>query len=275
MALSALEKFFLPPAIASVAVFSAMTVPLGMVGDKLIDIRLEQEPFFSGRVREGAISYVIGATAISIGAGISVAALCGWRHSSRKSAKFEQYVSALEKNLQEKELLLSEFKQSETRLQNTGLKGFLDEEIPFEAAVSANTFPQPISQPVVAQTPAPIYEPVTVNTHSSSTKEDARHPVTSVTAASAFASAQTFLGYVPKHTNNDQEVTVNKEANKTPVNPAEFEELQKQLRDMMLHMQAMEKNLQLTPQVKSAEPKSAEKFSVYYENPNAEALMIR
>ncbi|MDJ0795745.1 MAG: hypothetical protein QNJ51_02720 [Calothrix sp. MO_167.B12] len=246
MAISALQKFFIPPVFASLAAFSAMTVPLGLLGDKLIEIKLEQEPFFHGRLREGAIGYVIGATVISLGAGISVAAMGGWRNSARKSVKFEQQLSNLEKHLQEKEELLKELKLSESRLQISGLSGFLDDEVPFNSGLNPK---DTVSQPVEATTPAQLYQsPVTPSSVDG---------ISSISSPNAFKSpSQEFIGYTPTASNTDP-----------AAKHIELEELQKQFQQMMLQMQAMQHNLQPQPRVKQNEEET-EKFKVYYDTPN-------
>lgn len=254
MSLSGLQKFFIPPVLASAAVFSALTIPLAALGDNQIGIKIQEEPFFSGKLRDIATPYVVFATAISLGAGLSAAAVCGWRHSSKKSVEIEQQVSTLEQHLQEKEELLKELKLSEPRLQVSGLTTFLDDEVLFEQTIS-------LPQPVVAQTPAQVYHaPVNPVPHPA-TKKNTNEGA--IAAASAFASAQTFRAYAQKNTN----------INKTSVTPSEFEELQKQLREMMLQMQAMQSSLQLTPQATNAE-ETTDKFKIYYNSPNTNEVRL-
>ncbi len=266
MSLSALTKFFLPPAIASIAVFSAMTIPLAVLGDKQIGIKFQEEPFFSGRLRDIATPYVVFVTALCLGAGISATAVCGWRNSSQKGAEFEQQLSILEKHLQEKDELLKDLKLSETRLQVTGLNNFLDDEVPFEQVVNTKTFPISISQPVVAQTPPQVHQPP-VNLANRNAAKKNTNEIAAVTAASTFASAQTFLGYT-------KETAVVGEVNQTVITPLEFEELQKQLRGMMLQMQAMQNNMQLMPQSTHAEVKAPDKFRIYYDSPNTDEVKV-
>jgi chaperonin cofactor prefoldin len=265
MSLSALQKFFLPPVIASCGVFSLMSFPLAALGEKQIAIKFQEEPIFYGKLRDVAIPYVILSTTISIGAGISAAAFCGWRHSSRKSAKYEQELSHLEQNLQEKEALLKELKQSESRLQVSGLKAFLDDEVPLDNTLFANTLPTTFSQPVVAQTPPVIYEQPVHTVPQVVTQHNTTKTVKTVAATSKFASAQTFLSYAQAKTNNQEEPVAVNAVNKTTITPTEFEELQKQLREMMLQMQRMQNNLQVIPEATNAAPKASDKFKVYYD----------
>jgi hypothetical protein len=281
MSLSALPKFFLPPVIASAAVFSVMTIPIALLGSEQVVIKIQEEPIFHGKLRDVATPYVVLATAISLGAGISAIAISGWRHSSRKSTEIQQQLSSLEQHLQQKEELLKELKLSDSRLQVSGLSAFLDDEVPFEQAVASKAISATVSQPVVVQTPAPVYEPpvnpvpsVPVNGVRQAVNPNVVNPAaTAANAASAFASAQTFLSYVQTNSNSQKQSTPGK-VNQKAIAPSEFEELQNQLREMMLQMQAMQDNLRLMPQATSAEAKTSDKFKIYYEAPNTDEVQF-
>ncbi|MEH1892279.1 MAG: hypothetical protein V7K92_23455 [Nostoc sp.] len=260
MTLSALQKFLLLPAIASLSVFSLMSFPLATLGDKQIDIKFQEEPIFDGKLRDIAIPYVVFATVLSIGSGISALAFCGWRNSSDKSAKIQQELSNLDMHLQQKEALLKEWQVSEPRLQVSGLSAFLDDEMPFDQAFSSKSAITG-SQPVEAQMPmhTQLINPVPeVATKQNTTT------ITNVAATSASTSAQTFLGYAQENPNSTKEVVAAREVNQTVIIPSEFEELQKQIKEMMLQMQVMQDNLQLTPQATNAEVDSTAKFQIYY-----------
>ncbi|MCC5631259.1 hypothetical protein [Nostoc sphaeroides] len=260
MTLSALQKFLLPPAIASLSVFSLMSFPLATLGDKQIAIKFQEEPIFYGKLRDIAIPYVVFATALSIGSGISALAFCGWRNSSSKSAKIQQELSNLEQHLQQKETLLKEWQVSEPRLQISGLSAFLDDEVSFDQALSSKNSAITASQPIGAQPPTQVHaQPINpvpkVATQKNTTMKD-------IAATSAFASAQTFLGYAQENPNSIKEIAAG-EVNQTAISPSEFEELQKQIKEMMLQMEAMQENLQLS-QSTNAEVESPAKFQIYY-----------
>jgi uncharacterized protein HemX len=263
MTLSALQKFLLPPAIASLSVFSLMSLPLATLGDKQIAIKFQEESVFYGKLREIAIPYVIFATALSVGSGISALALCGWRNSSSKSAKIRQELSNLEQNIQQKEALLKELQVSESRLQTSGLSAFLDSEMPFEQGLSSNNSAITVSQPIEAPTPTAIYTQPVSPRAKVVTQKNTTTTMKNVASTSAFASAQAFFGYAQENPNNIKE-TVADEVNQTATIPSEFEELQKQIKEMMLKMQLMQNNLEPTPQATSAEVESTPKFQVYY-----------
>ncbi|MBD2774840.1 hypothetical protein [Iningainema tapete] len=233
MSLSALAKFLLPPVMASAAVFSVMSAPLFVLGAEQINIKFKEEPFFSGKLRDVATPYVVLATAISMGAGLSAIAMCGWRNSAQKSTEFEQQLSVLEKNLQEKEELIKELKLSETRLQASGLSSFLNDEM--------------------LQVNSKVHKPAV------------SHETTPVTAASTFSSAQNYLGFAQASTNGTKEVaTTNVE--QTTVTMSEFEHLQTQLRDMMLQMQIMHNNLLQKTPATNTEVEAPERLRVFYES---------
>jgi hypothetical protein len=275
MSLSALQKFFLPPIIASVGVFSAMSFPLASLGDKQITIKFQEEPIFYGKLRDVAIPYVVLTTILSLGTGVAAGAVCGWRHSSLKSVKFQQELSNLEQNLQEKETLLKELKLSESRLQVSGLKAFLDDEMPLDKTAISHTLPITVSQPIPIQTPAPIYEQLINFVPHIVTQQHTNKPVRTAAATSGFTSAQAFLGYAQSNVNNTKELVSERESNEITITPSEFEEMQKQLREMMSQMQTMQDNLRVVPQVKNAEEKVADRFLVYYDTVKTNEVQIR
>ncbi|MCC5642234.1 hypothetical protein LC607_04485 [Nostoc sp. CHAB 5824] len=263
MTLSALQKLLLPPAIASLSVFSLMSFPLATLGDKQIAIKFQEEPIFYGKLRDIAIPYVVFATALSIGSGISALAFCGWRNSSDKSAKIQQELSNLEQHLQQKEALLKEWQVSEPRLQISGLNAFLDDEIPFDQAINSKSSAIITSQPVGVQTPTSMHAQPENPVLKVATQKNTTTTMRDIAATSAFASAQTFLGYAQENPNSIKQIAAD-ELNQTAIMSAEFEELQKQIKEMMLQMQAMQENLQLTSQATNTEVESTAKFEIYY-----------
>ncbi|MBW4645147.1 MAG: hypothetical protein KME23_19510 [Goleter apudmare HA4340-LM2] len=275
MSLSALQKFFLPPIIASLGVFSAMSFPLAALGDKQITVKFQEEPIFYGRLRDVAIPYVVLTTVLSIGTGVAAGAFCGWRHSSRKSVKFQKELLSLEQNLQEKEALLKELKLSESRLQVSGLKAFLDDEILFDPALISSTLTTAKPQTVALETPVPIYQKPVNSVPHVATQENTTKNVRTVTASSGFASAQTFLGYAQTNTNIVKENIVPSEAQQITITPSEFEELQKQIREMIFQMQTMQDSLRVVPQPTNVEEKVADKFQIYYDTANVNDVQIR
>jgi len=272
MTLSALQKFFFPSIVSAGAVFSIMSFPLATLGDKQTLIKFQEEAIFDGKLRDIAAPYVVLATAMSIGAGIFTLAVCGWQYSARKSVEFQQELSGLEKHLREKEALLTEFQLSESRLQVSGLTTFLDDEVPFQQTVNSKSLSATVTQPVVAQTPASSQQPI--NTVPRIATRQITPSTKTVTAASGFASAQTFLGYAQTNTNNTNEIPTDVVVDKSTPTASDFEMLQKQLREMMLQMQTMQSNLGIMSQQTNAEVKTSDKFRISYDAPDTQEVQF-
>lgn len=264
MSLPALRKFVLPPVIASAAVFSLMSSPLAVLGDKPVNIRFEEEPIFDGRLRDIAPPYVGLVTLLSLGTGVAAAAIGGWRSSARHSEKLTSQISLLEETLSEKDALLKELKMSESRLQISGLTGFLDEEVPFDRTMGEPSFAQPVSQPVVAQTATVIQPKVITPSLPVPTRHQGHGRVNpALDVASSFAASQTYMRYAPS-----SQVNTNQPVTNTSITSEEFEELQRQMRLMMEKMQQMQNHLQATTPVAVASSKqTSDRFQVYYDSP--------
>ncbi|MBW4475725.1 MAG: hypothetical protein KME54_02355 [Tolypothrix brevis GSE-NOS-MK-07-07A] len=287
MTLSALQKFFLPSIVSAVTVFSAMSFPLATLGDKQTVVKFEQETIFDGKLRDVATPYVVLATAMSVGTGIFVIAVCGWQYHTRKSEEFQQELSGLEKHLEVKEAQLQEFKLSESRLQVSGLTSFLDDEVPFQQTGNSKSLSATVTQPVVTQpvvTQPVVTKPVvtkppasyeqSVNTVRRIATRQTTPTARTVTAASGFASAQTFLGYAQTNTNSTQEIPTPVVVDKSTPTASDFEMLQKQLREMMLQMQEMQSSLGIMSQQTNSEVKTPDKFRVSYDAPHTEEVQF-
>jgi hypothetical protein len=124
-----LQRFVLPAAMLSGAVFSAATLPLVVLGSEPVDIHLEDEPVFSGEVKDLAAPYLGIATVMSLGMGVATISALGWSQASRKSAEAEDQVSSLARDLQEKEAQIEALQFSEKRLHAAGLQYFLQDEV--------------------------------------------------------------------------------------------------------------------------------------------------
>jgi hypothetical protein len=270
MSLSALQKFFLPPIIASLGIFSAMSFPLATLGEKQITVQFQEEPIFYGRLRDVAIPYVVLTTVLSIGAGVSAGAFGAWRHSSRKSVKFQKELLNLEKNLQDKDALIKELKLSESRLQVSGLKAFLDDETPFEPTLISSTLTTTETPPITVPQLVPTYEQQINSVPLTAKQQNTNQPSKTIAATSGFASAQTFMSYAPTNTNS-----TNNDASQITITPSEFEELQKQIREMIYQMQTMQDSLRVIPQATNAEAKVTDRFQVYYDTAHNNEVQIR
>jgi hypothetical protein len=285
MNLSAIRKFVLFPIIASAGIFAAMSLPLVLFGDKPVSIRFEEEPIFDGKLRDVAPPYVVLITTLSLGVGVSAAAISGWKSSARKSVEVEKHLSHLEQHLDEKDQMLREMKLADSRLQVAGLSVFLDEELPFEQAILCETAKPNaqnnllvkenmswkngvssgfvnVSQPVVAQAKISIPQPLPSSTSQNVSQNLGQK------AVSASAYPQRHGG------KSTQTATIGVTEEKTALKSAEVAELQRQLQLMMEQMQQMQNNLQSSNQ-EASYPQNLDKFSVYYEAPQYQEVSFK
>jgi hypothetical protein len=230
---SPLKKFILTPVVLSAAVFGVLTLPLALFGSKPVTIQLQQEPVFQGQLKDVATPYLGLVAAISLGAGIANVAVTGWQLSSRKSSQVEEQLSILAQNLKEKEELLDALKLSESRLEASGLRAFLDEEVTqsqVETTVVASPTTAEIVEPLVIMT-QPI-EPLTV----------AARQVSVQAAAHRFAVAQNFLGFTQVKTAVESSHPVDSVTSKDK----DVDELHAQLQQIMADMASLQKALAAT-----------------------------
>jgi hypothetical protein len=185
-----LKRLVLTPVLVSAAVFATLTLPLAFFGLKPITIQLQEEPIFSGQLRDIAAPYLGLTSVLSLGAGFASMAISGWRSSTHKSSQVEAQLSHLAQNLREKEAQLEALKLSESQLEAAGLSAFLDE-------------PQqePTKSPVVEALPpveAPPQVEALVITESFAAPlivPSAQLSRTVQGVSGLFANAQPFLGY--------------------------------------------------------------------------------
>ncbi|NER27291.1 MAG: hypothetical protein F6J89_06540 [Symploca sp. SIO1C4] len=244
---SPLQKFVLTPIVLSASVFAVLTLPLALHGSKEINLQMEKEQVFHGRLRDVATPYLGLAAAISFGAGVTSVAVAGWRESSHKSAQVEGQVSTLKHELEEKEDLLEKLKLSESKLAASGLKEFLSEEaIPEQPlnSTSANLDAKTLLEPPILRDQA---------------VED--HPV----AAYPSASVPTYLN--SSHPKDSPVKPVLKSSTMaTSTTPSGVEELHSQMQQLMAQMNYLQKAMQAMPTVANSEPQSQQfvkSWSVY------------
>ncbi len=229
-----LKKFVLTPAIISTSIFAILTLPLALLGNKPVAIKLQQEPVFYGQLRDVATPYLGLAGIFSLGVGIASVAVAGWQQSRRKSEEVEAQLSGLAQHLKEKEAQLEALKRSESQLEISGLKAFLDEETPLEltastAVLSVNA-PSAVEELII--TP-PVLEPERRISQKTTVQEK----------AAMFACAQTFLGYAQVKASTQPAPRVSE------VTQKEVEQLQSQLQQMMAQMAFLQSALINTQQL--------------------------
>ncbi|HEY9633362.1 MAG TPA: hypothetical protein V6D14_08150 [Coleofasciculaceae cyanobacterium] len=232
MSRSPLKKFVLTPVVLSAAVFGALTLPLAIFGSKPVMIQVQQEQVYQGQLKDIAAPYLGLAGLISLGVGIANVAVLGWQVSSRQSSQVEAKLSTLEQNLKEKEELLEELKLSESRLEASGLRVFLDEEVTPQLAEKA---------PAASLATSNQVEPLVITTQPVEALPVEARPVSVQAAAQRFVSSQTFLGFA--RTKNAIELSNQAQS----VTPKDVEQLHTQLQQIMAQMASLQMALAATP----------------------------
>lgn len=235
---SPLKKFILTPLLISASIFATLTLPLALFGNQHLTIKVQRETAYDGTLRDVATPYLGLAGLFSLGAGIVSVAIAGWQQSSRKSEAVEAQLSGLEQHLKEKEAQLEALKLSESRLEASGLKAFLEE----EDLIESND-PMPVthsSPPLVVE--EYVIPPQTVEVQVISP------PKATVQATTAkFACAQSFLGYAYG------KATPKPMTHVSPQTYKEVEQLQAQLQHLMVQMAYVQAALAATGQVVQSE----------------------
>lgn len=228
MTTSPLKKFVLAPVVLSAAVFSVLTLPLAIFGSQPVTIQLQEEPVFSGQLRDVATPYLGLAGVLSLGAGIASVAVTGWQQSSRKSSQVEAQLAGLAQHLKEKEELLEALKLSESRLEASGLSAFLDEEATLQPVAKTPAVNFEASHPVM---------PLGVKTQAVETPVVPKKTVQE--AIAKFPSVQNALG----HTWTKAAATPSSRA----IAPKDIEELNLQLQQIMSQVASLQTALAATP----------------------------
>lgn len=151
--MSSLGKLFIPAALAAGAVFSAFAVPLAIYGSQPLAIQIKEERVFEGSFRDVASAYLAVAGLLSLGASFTTCAAIAWKSSARQVKAAEDQLSKIEQQLKQKEAQLQEALISDAYLADSGLKAFLDENVPLNppAAMPSRTIAP--SQPTVTSMP--------------------------------------------------------------------------------------------------------------------------
>jgi hypothetical protein len=132
--MSSLAQLFVPAALTAGGVFSAFAVPLTLYGSQPLTIQLREERVFEGQLRDAATPYLAIAGILSLGTSLSVCAVFGWKRAAKDAEFAEAQLLAAEQHLKQKEAQLQDTLMSETYLADSGLKCFLDENVPLNPA---------------------------------------------------------------------------------------------------------------------------------------------
>lgn len=118
------KKIFLSTLVMGGTLFAFFSLFLATQGSKGLEIEVENQQVFEGKLKD-AISPSVGAL-FSIGLGISTAAVLGWGKSLRQNSKMEQKISNLQKLVSQKELEIEDLRLSPSNLKRTQLDLFLE-----------------------------------------------------------------------------------------------------------------------------------------------------
>jgi len=245
MSASPLKKLVLPAALLASTVFSLLTVPLAVLSSEPIDIHLNQEPIFSGKIKDFAAPYVGIVGLLSIGTGVAGVAIAGWKQSSSKSGQVETKCSHLQQKLAEKELQLETVMLSGNRLQASGLDFFLQDETGTEGEQRA-------AEPEFKAVEAPIHTSA-ANSRVTSTQftptfeaEPDHAAVPSV--VSSLAAAQAFLSFARSNGSTQVGYDSPTIAPAATTDSPNLQELQEQLKQIMTQVETLRGSIETAPQ---------------------------
>ena len=253
MSVSPLKNSVLPAAVLAGAMFSALTVPLAVFGSGPVDIQLNQEPVFSGTIKDLAAPYVGVVGILSIGVGVAGVSIAGWQQSSRKSGQVEAKLSNLQRKLDEKELQLQAAMLSEHRLEATGLDFFLQDDTQADAAPLA-----PATEPKsgVAKAPVPVANARVGYTQPIQPVLDPEPTQAAVqSVVSTLAAAQAFLSFTRSNGSGQGGYDRPEMPKALPGDNISLQELQNQLQQIMSQVETLRGSLETDakPVVKQAQ----------------------
>ncbi len=183
-----MKRSVLTSTLLSCAVFSCLTAPLAVFGSNLINIQLQRENIFAGRLKDVATPYLGFAGLVSLGAGAVSFSLAEWRRSARKSNQVETQLNELKNELKEKASQIDDLLLSDAYLSNNGFQSFLQSNLKQPQNGSdemVRTAPVQVAQPAVSSIAiASASKPFTVS--SPSVEEVSPQPLPRIVEAYAF-----------------------------------------------------------------------------------------
>lgn len=231
-----LGKLLVPAALAAGTVFSLFTAPLALYGSQQLEIQLKEERIFEGELREIATPYLALAGILSLGTGVALCAIAGWRQSNQQFDEVEKLLTEAEQKLKQKEAQLQETLLSDAYLADSGLRFFLEDDAPLSAMPKSQSTPATIA---ASEQPKTVTSSVFV-------------PQSSVqSTVSPLPAAQAFLGFARTSGSEAQVVTQATQASTASevVQPiAKMQELQNQLQHILSEIEAIQSTLQVEAQ---------------------------
>ncbi len=164
------RKFVLPSLFASGAVFAVLAVPLAVYGSEKVDVKFSDNIGITGTIQDFTSSYLGLSGLASLAIGGATATGLGVVASRKQSQLAEKQYLEAQENFQTRERQLQEALLSESSLVKSGLSFFLDEtqtepqiapSFPVaQSVIHRSAQAVPLSQPMVAQSIAPLEVPV-------------------------------------------------------------------------------------------------------------------
>ena len=253
MSVSPPKNSVLPAAVLAGAMFSSLTVPLAVFGSGPVDIQLNQEPVFSGTIKDLAAPYVGVVGILSIGVGVAGVAIAGWQQSSRKSGQVEAKLSNLQQKLEEKELQLQAAMLSEYRLEASGLDFFLQDETQPDATPLATATK---SASGVAKSKVPVADARVGYTQPTQPVLDSEPTQAAVqSVVSTLAAAQAFLSFTRSNGSVQADGDTQLMVKELPAPNTSLQELQDQLQQIMSQVETLRSSLETNakPVIKQAQ----------------------
>jgi hypothetical protein len=251
MTASCLKQFLLTPVLISSSIFFTATLPLMVFGNQPIQVQLQEEPIFSGKVKDFATPYLVLAALVSVSAGISAIALAGWRQSYCQSLQIQEQFSDFQRELAAQDVQLTELKLSESRLKAAGLDVFLTNDssspVPLQYEETADktiseVSPNPASISnsnatsrsfLVVETSVPVAQ-VIESTSQSLTK-----------ATAPLTAAHILQGFTRVKVENHSQNYTRTEATDSS---AQVSQMQQQLQNLIVQLECLQKTFPLTLQ---------------------------
>jgi type II secretory pathway pseudopilin PulG len=239
MSLPSFGKLLFTSALASGAIFSALTMPIVIFGSEPIVIQTKGESIFEGKLQDIAAPYLSVAGVLSLVAGVAGISVAGWRQSAQRHEEVEQQLLNLRQCLTEKETQIQGMLLSEKSLESSGLRFFLEDEMTAQSApVLAG------SQAPVVRLEEPVVKPASYPATPVAAHRRAPVPpqVTVQSAVSPLHAAHAFLSFTRSNSLVDQG-NARAGAVQNQLAFEQIQDLQSQLKQVMSQIELLQNNL--------------------------------
>ncbi len=160
-----LKKIFLPAALTTGALFTALTAPIFVFAAQPMKVQAMGEAVPGEQVRDYAAPYMGVAGLLSVGIGLSGVALVGWRRSVGKAGDLDAKLEATRRQLDDRTTYLQAALTSDTYLAKSGLDFFLSDEANGQIAPQPRLLGTPVAETLVPEATVLELPPSKVATH--------------------------------------------------------------------------------------------------------------